>query len=90
LKFNGSESFNIGTGRGHSVREVIEMVERISGKTVPRIDSDRRPGDPPAVFADSRRAQEVLKWKPRFGLEEIVRSSFNWHEAHPNGYTGKK
>ena len=78
-----SAAFNLGTGRGHSVREVIETVERVGGKPVPRVDSPRRAGDPPALVADARRAREVLGWTARFAeLDVIIEHAWKWHTKH--------
>ena len=74
-----SVALNLGTGRGHSVREVIAAVEATSGRPVPVETRDRRPGDPPALVADPTRAREVLNWQTeRSDLHEIVRSAWNW------------
>ncbi len=79
-----SGALNLGTGRGHSVREVIAAVERASGGTVPAIDAPRRAGDPPALVAAPGRAAEVLGWRPEHSsLETIVRTALRWHRAHP-------
>jgi len=78
---NGATSLfvNLGTGRGHSVREVIAAVEKVSGKKVPAKESGRRAGDPPALVADARRAAEVLGWKPRLAdIETIVEHAWRW------------
>ena len=85
-KGRGSLAVNVGTGRGHSVREVIKMAEDVSGLTVPVVEVDRRPGDPPEIFADPRMARDVLNWKADLGLREIVSSSYNWYVANPHGY----
>jgi UDP-glucose-4-epimerase GalE len=70
---------NLGTGRGHSVREVIAAVERASGKKVPARESDRRAGDPPELVADARLAGDVLGWKPRIpNIETIVEHAWRW------------
>lgn len=75
-----STCLNVGTGRGHSVKEVLDAVQRVAGKDVPVRNSPRRPGDPPALVADPRRAMEILEWRPRFlGLEEIVATAYRWH-----------
>jgi UDP-arabinose 4-epimerase len=75
-----SAAFNLGTGRGHSVREVIETVERVGGTPVPRVASPRRAGDPPALVADARRAREVLGWTARFAdLDVIIEHAWKWH-----------
>jgi UDP-glucose-4-epimerase GalE len=73
-------AINLGTGAGHTVREVIEAVERITGRKVPRREVDRRAGDPPALVADAGRAEAVLGWRPRMSdLDSIVRTAWNWH-----------
>lgn len=78
---SGGESvaLNLGTGAGHSVREVIAAVERVGGRPVPVREAPRRAGDPPALVADARRARQVLGWQPRFtDLELIVRNAWDW------------
>jgi UDP-arabinose 4-epimerase len=78
-----SQAINLGTGRGHSVREVVETVARVSGKTVPCVESPRRPGDPPELVAAPARAREVLGWTCQYAeLETIVRHAWVWHEKH--------
>lgn len=80
-------AFNLGTRDGATVREVVETVERVTGKSVPVQYAERRPGDPPVLVADSMRAREVLRWEPkRSTLDEMVDSAWRWHQAHPNGY----
>jgi UDP-arabinose 4-epimerase len=75
-----SVALNLGTGQGHSVREVIRAVERVGGRPVPVKEVSRRPGDPPALVADASRAASLLQWEPRFrSLEAIVETSFRWH-----------
>jgi len=78
----GGESMplNLGTGTGHTVREVIAAVARVAGREVPARDAPRREGDPPALVADPAKAMSLLNWKPRFAeLDEIVESAWNWH-----------
>jgi len=83
----GSITLNLGIGTGHSVMQVIESVQRVSGRRVPYRICPRRPGDPPVLVASSGLAQRELGWQPRFAdLDEIVRSALLWREAHPNGY----
>jgi len=78
---------NLGTGRGHSVREVIEACRRVTGHAIPTQSGARRAGDPPALVADSRLAQRTLGWQPQFpDLESIVGTAWQWHKANPNGY----
>lgn len=83
----GSVRFNLGNGAGHSVREVMSAVERVSGRPVPHQNGPRRAGDPPALVASSALMQAETGWKPRFPqLDEIVGSAWSWHVAHPKGY----
>lgn len=77
---------NLGTGVGSSVHEVIRLTEKVSGRTVPYVDVARRPGDPSAVWADNRHAAELLGWRPRFGIEDIVASAWAWHLNRPEGF----
>lgn len=80
-------TFNLGTRDGATVREVVEAVERVTGRGVPIRYAERRPGDPPMLVADSTRAREVLGWEPRRStLAEMVGSAWQWFQAHPNGY----
>jgi len=75
-----SQAINLGTGRGHSVREVIDTVTRASGKTAPFAVAPRRPGDPPELIADPSRARDVLGWTPRYPeLGTIVAHAWKWH-----------
>jgi UDP-glucose 4-epimerase len=78
---------NLGSATGHSVLQVIESVERVSGRKVPHRFCPRRAGDPAALVASSERARRELGWRPRFAdLDEIVRTALLWREAHPSGY----
>ncbi len=83
----GSLVVNVGTGRGNSVREVIDMAETVSGLKVPYVEVDRRAGDPAEIYADPSFALETLGWSAEFGLKEIVTSSYNWYVKNPNGYS---
>jgi UDP-glucose-4-epimerase GalE len=85
-----SGAYNLGTGRPHSVREVIDTVQRVTGNTVPWTLAPRRPGDPAVLYAAPTKAQTELHWTPRYaGLDAIVRTAWNWHHAHPHGYEVK-
>jgi UDP-glucose 4-epimerase len=88
LRNGGTSQFlNLGTGRGHSVKEVIETARHVTGRPIEMRMGARRPGDPPRLIAQADKARSVLGWRPRFGdLETIVRSAWQWQEAHPNGY----
>ncbi|HEX4998273.1 MAG TPA: UDP-glucose 4-epimerase GalE [Terriglobia bacterium] len=76
-----SQALNLGTGRGHSVREVIETARRITGRDFSVRETERRPGDPPVLVADPRRAKDILGWTARLGLEEIVKTAWAWHQG---------
>jgi UDP-glucose 4-epimerase len=83
--------YNLGTGRPSSNREVIQAVERITGRNLKVIESPRRPGDPPALYADAGKAQRELGWKVKFPtVESIVATAWKWHESHPDGYADRR
>jgi len=72
-------ALNLGTGTGHSVREVVASIEKISGRKVPRVEVDRRAGDPPSLIADASAAKERLGWRPKYAeLDSIVEHAFRW------------
>lgn len=80
--------YNLGNGEGYSVREVIQMCEKVSGKKIKAVEKPRRPGDPAKLVASAERAMKELGWKPKYPkLEDIVSSAWAWHKAHPNGYS---
>ena len=82
-----SGAYNLGTGRPHSVREIIDAVERVSGLKVPWTRAPRRAGDPAVLYAAADKALAELDWAPRFpGIESIVGTAWAWHRAHPRGY----
>ena len=79
--------YNLGTGAPTSVLEVIRAVEKISGLKVPVKFGPRRAGDPPALFANSQKAQAELGWQPKFrSIDSIVETAWRWHSTHPRGY----
>jgi UDP-glucose-4-epimerase GalE len=82
-----SGAYNLGTGRPHSVREVIQSVERVTGRRVPWTLAPRRAGDPAVLFASPAKAQAELHWTPRFkDIDSIVGTAWAWHRDHPHGY----
>ncbi|QUV82450.1 UDP-glucose 4-epimerase GalE [Chloracidobacterium sp. D] len=82
-----SAFLNLGTGRGHSVLEVIETARRVTGHAIPTRIRTRRPGDPPQLVADPHAAQDYLCWRSaQSDLEDIIRSAWQWHSRHPDGY----
>jgi len=74
------EYFNLGTGKGSSVKEIVDTFEKVTGKELPKVVAPRREGDVQAVYADTRRANEVLGWKAELGLEEMIRSAWAWEK----------
>jgi UDP-glucose 4-epimerase len=82
-----STAYNLGTGRPHSVKEVIHAVEEVTGRPVPWTLGPRRPGDPAVLYAAAQKAQNELHWTPRFmDIISIVRTAWGWHQSHPHGY----
>jgi UDP-glucose 4-epimerase len=78
---------NLGTGRGYSVREVIDACSEVTGCPVNTEDAQRRQGDPPVLVAAADRAQKLLSWKPQYQtLQRIVETAWKWHRSHPHGY----
>jgi UDP-glucose 4-epimerase len=79
--------YNLGSGQGFSVRQVIDAVRRVTGQPVPVVEAPRRPGDPAVLVASSEKISRELGWQPRYpDLEIIVESSWRWRLDHPNGY----
>jgi len=79
--------YNVGTGSGHSVKEIIDQSERITGRAIKRKIDPRRAGDPPVLVADSQSLQEHLGWKPKYSdLYTMIKSAWKWHQTHPYGY----
>jgi len=80
-------TFNLGSGAGYSVREVIETARRVTGRQIAVKEGPRRPGDPPSLVASSERIARDLGWKPRFPqLAAIIETAWRWHQSHPDGY----
>lgn len=80
-------AYNVGTGAGTSVREVIAAAREVTGHPIPSIDAPRRPGDPPILYADPGKIVAELNWKPRFtAIRAIIESAWAWHRGHPDGY----
>jgi UDP-glucose 4-epimerase len=84
-----SASYNAGTERPSSVRQVIDAVERVTGHAVIREPAPRRPGDPAVLYASAARIRQDLGWIPqRADLDVIVGDAWQWHSSHPHGYRG--
>jgi UDP-glucose 4-epimerase len=79
--------YNLGNGNGYTVREVLQVARKVTGRKIPAEVGPRRPGDPPELVASSAKIARELGWKPQYpDLEMIVETAWRWHEAHPDGY----
>ena len=80
-------AFNVGTGAGHSIREVLDAVRLVTGSKIPEKAFPRRPGDPAVLVASGEKMRRELGWQPsRSSLPEIVKSAWIWKQSHPQGY----
>jgi UDP-glucose 4-epimerase len=83
--------YNLGNGRGFSVREVIEAAREVTGHPIPAVEAPRRAGDPAVLVASSEKIIRELGWKPKYAdLKTIIRSAWEWHRKHPHGYAKKE
>ena len=89
VRETGHHVFNVGTGMAHSVRDVLEACERVTGRRVPQRDGPRREGDVPVALADPSAMRDALQFEATTGLDEMVASAWRWHQAHPDGYGPK-
>ena len=88
-KLNGEHEliYNLGNGRGYSVRDVIDTVKRVSGRDFRVVATERRPGDAPVLTSDATKAKNELGWEPEIPeLEKMVATAWQWHKEHPDGY----
>jgi len=87
LDNNKSNHFNVGTGKGYSNKQILDMVKKVSGCDFPVKTVARRDGDPDAIYANNKKIRKILRWKPQYSsLKDIIVSAYNWHKVHPNGY----
>ena len=82
----GVNVFNLGTGIGYSVLEVVKSFQKACGKTIPYQIKPRRAGDIPTCYADASKAKELLQWEAKFGIDEMCRDTWQWQSMNPNGY----
>ncbi|KAG4154958.1 hypothetical protein ERO13_D03G083850v2 [Gossypium hirsutum] len=82
----GCEVYNLGTGKGTSVLEMVTAFEKASGKKIPLQIAGRRSGDSEVIYASIRKAETELKWKAKYGIEEICEDQWNWASKNPFGY----
>ena len=85
-KRTGIDYFNIGTGTGYSVLDIVKAYEKVSGKKVPYVIEARRPGDIDECYADPKKAYELLGWQAKYNLEDMCRDLDHWQTENPNGY----
>lgn len=90
LKGNSSNIFNLGTGQGASVLEVIAAVEKASGRKITAIDAPRRSGDPSISVSDASKANITLDWQTKYSLKEMAETAWHWHSTHPEGFNDRK
>lgn len=83
----GTEYYNIGTGVGYSVFDIVKAFEKASGKKVPYVIDPRRPGDIAECYADPTRAKEILGWQAKYGIERMCKDADRWQTMNPNGYS---
>lgn len=87
LEKNDRLIYNLGSGRGFSVREVIEAARKVTGHAIPVVESPRRPGDSARLVASPKKISAELGWSPKYtNLQEIISSAWEWHRSHPDGY----
>jgi UDP-glucose 4-epimerase len=80
-------AYNLGNGKGYSVKEVIETARKVTGKKIPAVEHPRREGDSARLVASSDKIRRELGWTPQHpGLQDIIQSAWEWHQSHPNGY----
>ncbi|CAA7410196.1 unnamed protein product [Spirodela intermedia] len=82
----GCDVYNLGTGKGTSVLEMVEAFEKASGKKIPLVFAGRRPGDAGIVYASTEKADKELNWKAKYGIDEMCRDQWNWASSNPWGY----
>jgi len=86
LNNKGCEPFNLGTGNGTSVLELVKAFEKASGVKIPYVIAPRRPGDPAKVYADASKAKAILGWEAEYGIEKMCSDCWRWQNSNPNGY----
>ncbi len=81
-----TDVINLGSGVGYSTRQIVELVQELTGVRFPIERGEPRPGEPPVKYASFAKAERVLGWRPRYGIEEIIASAVRWHTRFPHGY----
>lgn len=88
LENKGVAAFNLGTGIGYSVLDMVKVFENVNGVKIPYTIKDRRPGDMATCYADASKANDILGWKAEKTLQDMMRDSWRWQSSNPNGYEG--
>lgn len=84
---NDSDVFNLGSSTGFSVKQMVEAAREVTGEPIPAEIAERRPGDPDSLIAASKKARDVLQWRPQYDdVKEIIQTAWNWKQQHPRGY----
>ncbi len=87
LKPGDARFYNLGIGKGYTVKQIIDAAENVTGMKIPHTIGPRRPGDPAALFANADKIKKELGWSAKYtDVNEIVATAWNWHKNHPNGY----
>ncbi len=81
-----TDIFNLGTGKGLSVQEIIDAAQKVTGQIIPVVKTERRPGDPARVWGNTGKAKKVLHWQSKRTLEDVLKSAWEWQLAHPDGF----
>lgn len=81
-----SDRYNLGVGKGHSVKEIIEISREVTGHHILAVETGRRPGDPPVLIADSAKIKKELGWEPKHDIKDIIKSAWEWHSKNPDGF----
>ncbi|MCK4340820.1 MAG: UDP-glucose 4-epimerase GalE [Phycisphaerae bacterium] len=85
-----AEAYNVGTGNGVSVLEIITAAREVTGHPIPALTTDRRPGDPPTLYADAGKIRHRYGWEPRYrDVRELIETAWRWHKGHPHGFADK-
>ena len=82
----GLKIYNLGTGHGYSVLQIVEAFRKATGKEIPYVITDRRPGDIPECYADPAKAKAELGWEAKKTLADMAEDSWRWQKQNPNGY----
>ena len=84
---NESNIFNLGSGEGYSVKEIVDVARKVTNHLIPAEIKERRPGDPAILIASSEKARKTLKWSPKYNqIDKIITDAWTWHKKNPNGY----